>query len=107
VVHGAHQMLDTYSPAGYFLTVDQVDLYVNSEDPFEEFGRINFMAMYGMKVEDMVEIQSWYNEVKTHHLQEDEEKVDWQAARLEMMGFLEQLKEHRPNYENPGLTYSV
>lgn len=106
VVHGTHQQIDTYSPAGFFLTVDQVELYVNSEDPFDEFGRINFAAMYGMKVDDMIEIQSWYNEVKTHHLQVDE-KVDWQAARLEMMEFLEQLKEHRPNYENPGLAHSI
>lgn len=102
VVHGEHQVLDTMSPAGFFLTEEQVALYVDSKDPFDEFGELNFMATYGMKVDDMIEVQSWFNEVKTHHFVDDE-KVDWQAARLEMMDFLEQLKEHRPNYDNPGL----
>jgi hypothetical protein len=105
VVRGFVDKLDRSSPAGFLLTEKQVDLYVNCEMPFMVQGELNFMTMYGMGVEDMVEIQTWYN-----HLQNQYgvgTNPDWQAARLEMMEFLEGLRDLRVNYDNPGLGYVV
>jgi hypothetical protein len=103
VVTGFVDKLDASSPAGFLLTERQVNIYVNGEMPFFAEGELNFMTMYSMNLEEMVEIQTWYKHIETKY--NVGATPDWQAARLEMMDFLENLRELRVNYDNPGLKH--
>jgi hypothetical protein len=90
--------LDVESPAGFFLTTSQITDYISVSEPIEVFGEINFEAMSGMRLADLIEIQTWFNELKS--------KVsitanDANEVRLEMIDWLTTLQELRTDYPNP------
>jgi hypothetical protein len=90
--------LDRQTPVGYFLTADQCSDYIMSEAPVDYYGVINFEAMFSMHIGDITEIQSWFSVLKEKVTEDNANEV-----RLEMIEWLEQLKELRPDYPNPAL----
>jgi hypothetical protein len=94
--HSKGSSLDRHTPVGYFLTSDQRSDYVVAEAPVEYYGVANFEAMFSMHVGDIAEIQSWFSVLKETVTEDNANEV-----RLEMIEWLKQLKELRPDYPNP------
>src|SRR5476651_417271 len=93
-------MLDKQTPVGFFLTADQIRDYTKSPSPVEEYGAINFETMFSMHIDDIVEIQSWFNVLKDKVKDQNE---DPNTARVDMIEWIRTLLDLRVDYPNPAI----